>query len=104
MSQGVSSSQCQDFLFSFFEESQIDIFVRELQYNFFRHVILSLIHEISVCTQMIETITVCMYEQPVFRTGYSYVISTHQMGILYIIVGYEHIHIVKLSAFGLVNS
>ena len=53
---------------------------------------------------MIETITVCMYEQPVFRTGYSYVIPTHQMGILDIIIGYEHIHIVKLSAFGLVNS
>ena len=45
-----------------------------------------------------------MYEQPVFRTGYSYVIPTHQMGILDIIIGYEHIRIVKLSAFGLVNS
>ena len=30
--------------------------------------------------------------------------ETDQMGILYIIVGYEHRHIVKLSAFGLVNS
>ena len=75
----------------------------ELQDDLFGQGIAPIVAVVAVGRQTVKAVSVGMNEQTVLGTGDSHVVAAFQLRILGVVVSQEHVDVVELAPFGLVD-